>query len=116
MKPIVVSAQRGFIHHGAGEGGRHRLGPEGRGWVGIVLKAQTNIYLRIFLFGQKEKTCYVCDAESMTHVTHPGDGGGGGDGDGDAESMTPVTHPGVISSRYLDTHVNSHTFLPPLTY
>ena len=80
------------------------------------LKPQTNIYLRIFLFGQREKTCYVCDAESMTHVTHPGDDGGGGDGDGDAESMTPVTHPGVISSRYLDTHVKSHTFLPPLTY
>ena len=35
MKPIVVEeAQRGFIHHGAGEGGRHRLGPEGGGWVG----------------------------------------------------------------------------------
>ena len=89
---------------------------KGEGGWGIVLKAQTNTYLRIFLFGQKEKTCYMCDAESMTHVTHPGDGGGGGDGDGDAESMTPVTHPGVISSRYLDTHVNSHTFLPPLTY
>ena len=120
MKPIVVEeAQRGFIHHGAGEGGRHRLGPEGRGvGGGLSLKHKQTFFRAYSCLGRKKKTCYMCDAdgdaESMTHVTHPGDGGG--DGDGDAESMTPVTHPGVISSRYLDTHVNSHTFLPPLTY
>ena len=63
MKPIVAEeAQRGFIHHGAGEGGRHRLGPEGRGvGGGLSLKHKQTFFCAYSCLGRKKKrvTCVM---------------------------------------------------------